>query len=413
MNDQQMAIEQNTAGAASLAIQEAWARFHATVDAMRDELYRATAYRYSSPGQVNHYLMQLQAFAYHLVLSPRQRHPVIQGGSFFQAHGFRIGLQSPHFLYRAVFLDGSQTYRLHGQRGNTLFHQILVLRGGYNDPSPTEVGECLLDDFVREDGRFDITVGGPAQPDNWIALDPDSRNNWIFMRECCHDWAAGDCVDDMDIEPVGDFVAAADAVDEAEFIRRLAGAERLIKVLHLTASWPHFEKNNFEKTGPNRFSPLVHPKAAAYNPVATYLWSQFELGADEALVIECPLPEQFRYWDICTCDIWGQNNDFIYHQASLTNFQALPDADGRVRIVVSQRDPGVPNWLDTVGLLSGSLMWRWYWASEQVQPLVQRVKLADLRQHLPAQTAHVTPEARQAELRLRRRSVLRRYRNLV
>lgn len=406
-------VDNVTASGETEAIKQAWRQYHATIDAMREELYASSAYRWSNAGQVNHYLSQIQAFAYHMVIAPRQNHPIILGPTFFQAHSFKMGMQSPYFLYRAIFLDGSRSYRLHGTRGKTLFHQILVLRGGYNDPAPTEVCEHLMDEFVQADGSFDVIVGGEKRDKNWIELDRESKNNWIFMRECCHDWASCEEVDEVDIELVGDFDPSSGMPDEAEVIKRLAGAERLIRILHKTASWPHVEHNNVARTGPNVFSPLVVPKAAAYNPVAVYLYSMFDLADDEALLIECDPPESYRYWDISTCDIWGQNNDFIYHQASLSSFQSVSDADGKIRLVVCKCDPGVPNWLDTVGLSAGALMWRWYWGNRMASPQTRVVKLADLRQHLPAATGQVGKDERQAELRQRRRAVLRRYRNLL
>src|SRR5690606_6622931 len=129
------------------------------------------------------------------------------------------------------------------------------MRGGYNDPAPVQIGEYELDAFRRDDGSFDITVGGENAQ---IALDPESGNNWLFMRECFQDWSVTEAGDDMDIEPIAAFASiAAHPADEAEVIRRLAGAERLIKVLHATASWPHFKSHNYDKTGPHRFSPLV------------------------------------------------------------------------------------------------------------------------------------------------------------
>ena len=340
----------------SPAIRDAWASYHQTIDAMRAELYASDVLGMSNALQINHYLAQIQAFAYHQVISPRQRTPVILGPSFFSVHGFRMGMQSPNFLYRAIYLDGAQEYRLFGQRGKTPFQQILVMRGGYNDAVPAQIGEYELDDFTDADGRFDIRVGGSGEGLR-IALDAESGNNWLFMRECFQDWSVTEAGDDMDIEPLAAFASIAQhPQDEAEVIRRLAGAERLIKVLHATASWPHFKLHNYDKTGPHQFSPLVHPKAAAYNPAAHYLYAFYQLQPDEALIVEADGSAGFRFWDICSCDGWGQNTDFIYQQSSLTSAQAVADADGRTRIVVSAQDPGVPNWLATGGLQMGTLM---------------------------------------------------------
>ena len=44
------------------------------------------------------------------------------------------------------------------------------------------------------------------------------------------------------------------------------------------------------------------------------------------------------------------------------------DGDGKVRIVVSKRDPGVQNWIDTEGRGYASLTYRWIWTEDQPAP---------------------------------------------
>jgi hypothetical protein len=70
--------------------------------------------------------------------------------------------------------------------------------------------------------------------------------------------------------------------------------------------------------------------------------------------------------------------------------------------VVAARDPGVPNWLDTGGCLSGALQGRWNQASSAPHPSIRRVRLDQIRDHLPADTPFTTPEQRDATLRERR-----------
>lgn len=391
-------------------VTDAWRSFNESIEAMRDELVGAGIP--TSSEQIQHYLAQIQAFAYHQVIAPRQQLPVILGPTFFSAHGFRMGMQSPNFLYRAIYLDGAREYRIFGSRGESLFHQILVMRGGYNDEDPRQIGEYDLDDFLDEAGAYDIRVGGTGSEPR-IALDEVSGNNWIFMRECFQDWESAERGDDMDIEPLGDWTDVAPALDDDAVAARIRGAQRLIRILHLTASWPRFKPNNYDKTGPHRFSPLVDPGAAAYNPAAHYLYAWFELRDDEVLVVEADATAGCRFWDVCSCDVWGQNSEFVYHQSSLTGRQATADPDGRVRVVVSAQDPGVANWIDTVGLSTGTLMWRYYWPETLVEPECRVVKRADLLAELPAETVTVTPEERLQELRRRRRSFTRRYHHLL
>jgi len=71
-------------------------------------------------------------------------------------------------------------------------------------------------------------------------------------------------------------------------------------------------------------------------------------------------------------------------------------------VVVSKQDPGVPNWLDKEDNKSGILQMRFNRAKEAPPAKVTRVKLADVRQHLPADTPVVTPEERKRILSARR-----------
>jgi len=66
--------------------------------------------------------------------------------------------------------------------------------------------------------------------------------------------------------------------------------------------------------------------------------------------------------------------------------------DGKLRIVVSARDPGVRNWLDTAGYPRGVVQGRWTGCDSQPIPKVTKVALIDLRKSLPADVARVTPE---------------------
>ncbi len=73
-------------------------------------------------------------------------------------------------------------------------------------------------------------------------------------------------------------------------------------------------------------------------------------------------------------------------------------------------DPGVPNWLDPGGHLTGSLMLRWTQANYGPEPTLQIVDAATVRAHLPTDTPTVTPEARQDALRKRLRGSQWRHR---
>ena len=82
---------------------------------------------------------------------------------------------------------------------------------------------------------------------------------------------------------------------------------------------------------------------------ARYSFCFWDLGPDEALVTEVEVPPA-RYWSLQLYEIpWFELVDVTEHVVSLNHTQARVDDDGMIRLVVSHRDPGVPNWLDAGG----------------------------------------------------------------
>ena len=65
------------------------------------------------------------------------------------------------------------------------------------------------------------------------------------------------------------------------------------------------------------------------------------------------------YQGIQLGSMWYVSLDYINHQTSLTADQARTDPDGRMRFVVSERDPGVANWLERTGHSRGYVQLRW------------------------------------------------------
>ena len=64
--------------------------------------------------------------------------------------------------------------------------------------------------------------------------------------------------------------------------------------------------------------------------------------------------------------LWYISLDYINHQTSLNGTQAQADPDGKIRIVVADRNPGVTNWVETLGHAKGFLQFRWQRVSRQL-----------------------------------------------
>ena len=71
--------------------------------------------------------------------------------------------------------------------------------------------------------------------------------------------------------------------------------------------------------------------------------------------------------------------DYRYHRIALNHHDAILRDDGSVQIVIAHEDPGLPNWLETVGHTRGTLCLRWIGADQHPKPQTRVVKLADLK----------------------------------
>ena len=120
-------------------------------------------------------------------------------------------------------------------------------------------------------------------------------------------------------------------------------------------------------------------------------------------------PPAAKYWSIHLGNYWMESLDFANHQSSLNGHQAVLDADGVFRAVVSLRDPGVANWLDPAGHAEGSMIYRWNQADGAPIPAARVVPFGEVRAALPPPTQTITPEERVAMIERRREHVRRRY----
>ena len=144
----------------------------------------------------------------------------------------------------------------------------------------------------------------------------------------------------------------------------------------------------------------------------THLGSQFAPGHwnlkdDEAMIIEFEDPKA-RYWGFSFYQPWGELLDTVTRQTSLNDSQTHRDTDGKYRIVVSAKDPGVANWIDIADHSHGVFNWRVTTDTPPATPVTEVVPVAELAKHLPADTKYVTAKERQAVLIERRHHSARR-----
>ena len=102
------------------------------------------------------------------------------------------------------------------------------------------------------------------------------------------------------------------------------------------------------------------------------------------------------------------DTNYTDHVTSLNHRQIRPDSDGRFRLVVAHADPGVANWIDTEGQRTGLITHRWIGVEERPEIDTRKIRIDELDEALPADTAPFTPAERRQQIGVRQRQVARR-----
>jgi hypothetical protein len=392
------------------AMEEAWAAYLRGLEEVRQIIFNHRFAEGQRERNEAHYLFQqVQAEAFHVAIAPRPDYPRFY--SLFDPMTFTWGIPNPDFIYARTYLDGRRTYRIRGRRGNSLFVLIQALNAHLTLPRDRLklLGEYDLDALrIADDGSFGLIASATAHDGNWIELDPKSDRNFILVREAFVDWSSEQRTE-MHVEVIDDLEPRPIVYDEAEMIRRLEDAMQFMKTLVAGVSIKGVEDVVTLAGGWNRFAVPKFSGAAAAATNATYNVLAYQIGPDEALVIELDPPNP-RYWGIQVGDSWNQAIDYASHQSSLNMYQGTIDTDGRIRAVICHRDPGIRNWLTPVDSRRGTIMVRWYFAQGTATAVTARlVPYVEIDQHLPRDAARITPEARHTELKRRQRAIERRF----
>jgi len=308
----------------------------------------------------------------------------------------------PDFTYTYAPIRGEGTYRITGHRGTTLFAVLTVSETYFtrtDTPKPGLANYDLDELTIDDEGRFDVILS-PERPagheGDWWYLDPAATN--LAVRHAMYDWV-NEVDPRMTIERL-DVPAARPRASAAELSSRMDEIAQWVE--YSIQHWLVHLADSREKDIVNRFEIYDYSGFTGSSWPQVYLEGLFDIAEDEALIIETELPEEVRYWSFMLADDLFATIDWTNRQSSLNGHQARLDGDGRFRGVVAARDPGIPNWLDTGGYLQGAIQGRWNQASSAPHPTMTRVRLEDVREHLPADTPVVTPEERERTLRERR-----------
>jgi hypothetical protein len=398
----------NSTSATSGVLQDAWREYHSTLEQMR-LLMEATPRFIETPqhrAKAFHTLMEMQAMAYNFVISPRMDHPRIYFQSGWQTNLYTLGQNGQDLLYGLIFVDGRQTYRLTGRMGDIAVFLLQVQNGIFGGAGVKVVGNYDWANFkIEKDGRFEVILSADEQAGNWIKLDRTLDLQFLHIRRSLSDWHAD--AGELDIERISELPEdyyEADEFDEAAIASRIRRATLFVRYLAQDFNINLYVMYLNNAGGKKNVLTLLPGTVTSQvgSPSNNTAMAIFELGEDEALILELDEVPNGAYWSFQLGDVWSRSLDFMNRQSTLNDREIAVDADGRIRCVVSLKDPGLANWLDPCGRIEGTVVFRNYRATSAPVPASRKVKFAELGSMLPKDAARVTPAQRKAALVRRR-----------
>jgi hypothetical protein len=307
--------------------------------------------------------------------------------------------------YLRARVSGDRAYRISGRGSSSHGFVISALEGDMQLEEYGVYSEVWHDELsCDDDGNFELVVSADrdtAAP-NWMSLHPQTGN--ITIREYFNDWTR-ETPRDFAIERIGGEGEPALPLTAEEMARRLDEATRWIGTsLHY---WNRYMAEARDKCGRNTLQPARSALGGAKD--IAYGFGFCDLADDEAFVIEGEPPDAW-FWNYLLYNLgWFESLD-IASVSSRNGTQIAVDPDGRFRLVIAHRDPGVANWIDTTGLRETMIAYRYVRTASQPIPSGRVVKFADLDRELTGTTARITPDERRAEIAMRQRHLATRFR---
>ncbi len=284
------------------------------------------------------YLAGCIAGCMHLAFDYDRDHPFLQSGT---GPFTKMGLDNPDTLYFGTRVQADRDYVVTGRRGTTTDLSFQLLGGEYTDDY-VPASQAAFDDRELEiaaDGSFEWHVR------------PTSTGQ-LVIREVYGDWSAQRGT--LTISRLDTAGTAPPPLTRQTIEKRYATAAK--QLVNRVKTWLQFPQWFYLNIPVNT---MVAPRLTPGGLATQYSSAgHFDLRPDQALVITIPVSDA-PYLGFQLGSMWYISLDYINHQTSLNNTQAQADPDGKVRIVVADQNPGVTNWVETLGHRRGFLQFRW------------------------------------------------------
>lgn len=302
----------------------------------------------------------------------------------------RMGGDNPDNCYRLAGIQHGGRYRISGRVLDTRpAHVSFTLVENWGTSITVQTIE-LPGIAIEEDGSFVITIDDQPANGRPNHLTTNSRVRFLFVRDSMMDWARETPLQ-LGIERL-DTVAAAPPDPEARLDEALRRVREDVPLYY----W------FFRLSAGHAINSMPQPvRTASLGGLVTQASSlgRLHLEDDQAAIIRFH-PAGATYNSLQLAMWWYRSIDAHLLQSGLSAAQAVADKDGFITAVISARDPGIANWVDTGGFKDLLPMIRWQGLGPGGTPghELQVVSVDRLDELLPANIARVTPAVREQQL---------------
>jgi hypothetical protein len=262
-------------------------------------------------------------------------------------------------FYQHAPVDPTRTYRVWGQIGDAVYLSLTV----YGGPRDGHYSERIVgtvndrDDLnIGSDGTFEFMMA-KERPKDWtgpflkleddavVAITRDYLNEPKTGKRC--EW---------NIETFDP--PATYREKDSDLARRFGAALTWVREQAQMVPLGLGEPNQIDEPYP--VAKVTFGWAAGD---AAYAMGSFDLTPDQALVIRGRSPE-CAFWNCCLWNQFMHTYNYDYENVTINGAQTVYEADGSWTLVVSEQDPGHPNWLSTAGHPRGRIWFRWFYPSD-------------------------------------------------
>jgi hypothetical protein len=282
----------------------------------------------------------------------------------------KLGADNPDNYYLNAQISGAYEYRITGKRNTIDYLGFFTQNGTYGQPggmAPCGVLEGK-DLHIESDGRIEIFVSKEKRGHNWLKI--EDSTSLLMVRQTFMDRST-EVPAELHIENL-DGRAFPDPLTPEKIDKGLSTAALFIAGAPvLFAKWASGFKKHANQLP--IFDPAIS-NAAGGDASIIYHHSYWSLSPDQALVISFTPPD-CEAWNFQLNNYWMESLDYRYYPISVNKHSAVVGPDGKVKIIVSGTDVGLPNWVSTCHHPEGTMCLRWYRLLNGAQPVVPECRV--------------------------------------